>query len=392
MKKSLLIILLTACVLLLCACGAPAESNAAPEESAAAEASAADPAKEDLCGLAYESTLPLQYADQFSVDYYEGGYKLISVSDGRRYLLIPEGKEAPEGLDSSVCRVHMPVDNIYLAATSAMALFNALDALDAISMSGTKAEGWTIDAAVAAMEAGDILYAGKYSEPDYEMLMNQSCDLAIESTMILHSPKIQEMIELLGIPVFIERSSYETNPLGRTEWIKVYGAMLDKEAEAEEFFAGQAAVAEEMAQYENTEQTVAFFYINTGGSAVVRSSSDYVPKMIELAGGRYVFRDLENEESRRSSIPVTMEEFYNAAVDADYLIYNADIDDSLNSIDDLLAKNSLFGDFKAVKNGNVWSTGKQFYQATDSVASFITDVHRMLEGETDGMTFLTKLN
>ena len=39
--------------------------------------------------------------------------------------------------------------------------------------------------------------------------------MAIESTMILHTPKVQEMIEDLDIPVFIDRSSYETHPLGK---------------------------------------------------------------------------------------------------------------------------------------------------------------------------------
>ena len=385
MNKRRLCLLLTGLLLLiLCGCAADPD-GASPADSP----QTAD--RDSLCGLAYRSTLPLTYANQFSVDYYEEGYKLISISDGRKYLLIPEGHDAPDGLDSSICRIKMPVENIYLAASAAMALFDAVDGLDAIRLSGTRAEGWAIENAAAAMEAGDILYAGKYSEPDYEMLIEEKCGLAIESTMILHSPKVQEMIELLGVPVLIERSSYESHPLGRTEWIKLYGALLDKEDEAEAFFRKQEAIIDEMAQFENTEKTVAFFYISTDGSAVVRSSNDYVPKMIELAGGRYIFEELGSEESRRSSVSITMEEFYNAAVDADYLIYNTDIDSTLDSLDDLLAKSDLFADFKAVQNDNVWYTGKQFYQATDIVGSFITDIHLMLEDETEGMTFLTKL-
>ena len=86
-----------------------------------------------------------------------------------------------------------------------------------------------MDNAVQAMEEGKILFSGSYSEPDYELMINEGCDLAIESTMILHTPKVQEMIELLGIPVFIEHARYENHPLGRTEWIKVYGVLLDKE-------------------------------------------------------------------------------------------------------------------------------------------------------------------
>ena len=45
--------------------------------------------------------------------------------------------------------------------------------------------------------------------------MNGECDLAVESTMILHTPKVQEMIEDLDIPVFVDYSSYESHPLGR---------------------------------------------------------------------------------------------------------------------------------------------------------------------------------
>ena len=113
-----------------------------------------------------------------------------------------------------------PLDNIYLAATSAMSLFSSLDALNDIKFSSLQESGWYVDAAKQAMENGDIVFAGKYSEPDYEMLVDQDCDVAIESTMILHTPKVQEMIEDLDIPVFIDRSSYETHPLARTEWIK----------------------------------------------------------------------------------------------------------------------------------------------------------------------------
>ena len=71
-----------------------------------------------------------------------------------------------------------------------------------------------------------MLYVGKYSAPDYETILSQGCNLAIESTMIYHSPEIQEKLETLGIPVLVERSSYESHPLGRMEWMKLYGCLL----------------------------------------------------------------------------------------------------------------------------------------------------------------------
>lgn len=342
-------------------------------------------------GLTWEYSMEPVYAEGFSVDYYAGGYALIDVRNGGRYLVVPEGMSVPEGLDPEITVLQQPLENVYLAATSAMALFDALDALDMIRLSGTDTDGWYIENARAAMERGDILFAGKYSEPDYELLLTEGCDVAIESTMISHSPKVQELLELLGIPVFVDRSSYEEHPLGRTEWIKLYGVLADKEEQASAFFDEQAAVMDVLQGFENTEKTVAFFYIHSDGSVVVRSASDYIASMIEIAGGRYVFADLEDPISDRSSISITMEEFYDAAVNADYLIYNATIDEPLDTIDELLARSSLLADFKAVREGNVWCTDKYLYQATDVIAGLITDIHNMLIGEEE-MTFLHRLS
>lgn len=347
----------------------------------------------EISGLTYERTLDLEYAEGFDVFYYQDGYVLIDVHDSAKYLAVPEGMEAPEGLDEEIVVVPKMPDTIYLAATSAMALFDSIDCLESIKMSGTQASGWYIEHAVAAMEAGDMVFAGKYSEPDYELLIDQGCDLAIESTMILHTPKVKEMIEMLGIPVFIDRSSYENHPLGRTEWIKLYGALMGKDEEAAEFFDTQTIIIEELKDFKNTGKTIAFFYVSTDGTIVVRKSEDYIPRMIEIAGGKYVFADLKNTQSESAAVSLTMEEFYATAVEADYLIYNSSIDNEIQSVDELIGKNSLFAEFKAVKEGNVWCTGKYLYQATDIVGNLIQDIHLMLMDESEeDMTFLYKVD
>ena len=350
----------------------------------------AAPEGKEIPGLIWESGMELEYATEFSVDYYAGGYALIEVIGDCRYLVVPEGREVPEKLDGSIKVLRQPLDTIYLQATSAMALFDRIDGLDAIRLVGTRKDGWYVEGAVRAMEEGKMLFSGSYSQPDYELMVDEGCNLAIESTMILHAPKVQEMIEQLGIPVFVEHASYEKHPLGRTEWVKVYGVMLDREKEAEDFFKSQTEAIRQFADMENTGKTVAFFYLASNGSVNVRATTDYVPKMIEIAGGNYVFTDISSPGSKRSSISMTMEEFYNTAVSADYLIYNAAIDDPIYTIDELIAKDSLFADFKAVKNGNVWCTGKYLFQATDITGELIVDFHHMLTGQED-MQFLYKL-
>ena len=393
MKKKLCRItaLLLAAVLSLGGCGQPGAGKKRTDSTQQTEEtknkkedqSKSDKKGPEIDGLTYESTMDLTYATEFDVYDYKDGYKLLDVHEDRQYLVVPEGKEAPEGLSEDIVVLQQPLDHIYMAATAIMSLLDAVDAIDQVKFSGLNASGWYVEDAKKAMESGDMIYAGKYSEPDYETLVNGECDLAVESTMILHTPKVQEMIEDLDIPVFVDYSSYESHPLGR---------MLNKEDSADSFFEKQAQVIEKLKGFENTEKTVAYFYVNTDGSIVVRKSEDYIPSMIEIAGGRYAFKNLKNVDSNAPSVKLTMEEFYATAVDADYLIYNGTIDGQVKSISDLEAKSNLFSEFKAVKEGNVWYTGKNLYQATDTVGELIMDMHLMLtDGDPKEMTFLEKM-
>lgn len=326
-------------------------------------------------------SMDLEFADQFSVEYLADGSAMISIKDGGRFLVLDEGMEPSRPLEEDVAVIYRPLKNIYLAATSAMDLFCGLDALDPITLSGTEASGWYIEEAKEAMENGDMAYAGKYDSPDYELILSKGCDLAIESTMINHSPEVKEQLERLGIPVLVERSSYESHPLGRMEWIRLYGLLLDKEEEADACFRAQAEKAKAVMEQEKTGKTAAFFYVTSKGYANIRKPGDYVAKMIELAGGEYVPSHIDKTEKSLSTMNMQMEAFYAAAKDADCLIYNSTIDGELEYIDQLLAKDSLLADFKAVKEGNVWCAGKEMFQETLGVGDMIEDIRRILEDE-----------
>ena len=140
-------------------------------------------------------SMDLEYAECFSVDHYDGGYSLITVKDDARYLVVPENTSVPDGLDADITVLQQPLDSIYLVSSSVMDQFVALDALDSISLSGTRQDGWYIDEAKQAMADGKIVYAGKYSAPDYETIYSADCNLAIENTMIYHTPEVKEQLE-----------------------------------------------------------------------------------------------------------------------------------------------------------------------------------------------------
>lgn len=368
---------------LMAACLIPQITAMAEEESHSKEISSE---------LVYEDTMELSYADQFQVDYYEGGYAHISIVDGGQFLVVPEGAEVPKDLDEQIAVLQQPIQNIYLVATSAMDLIRAVDGMEYVRLSGTDADGWYIEEAKEALQNGDMVYAGKYSAPDYERILSEQCQLAIESTMIYHTPEVKENLENFGIPVLVERSSYESHPLGRMEWMKLYGALLGKEELAENVFEEQKKMTEEILGQENTGKTVAFFYISSVGYANVRKSDDYIAKMIELAGGKYIFEHLGDPENALSTMNMQMEEFYAQAKDADYIIYNSTIDGELQTIDELLAKSGLLKDFKAVKEGNVWCTEKNLFQETTGLGQMIADIHQMLTSEDENLKELSYMH
>lgn len=347
---------------------------------------AAPEAREGLGnGWEPERTMQLQFADQFQVAYYAGGYKLITIADGSRFLVIPQGSAVPEGIARDIVPLQQPLDNLYIAATASMCLFDALDRLDAVRLSGTREEGWYIENARQAMADGRILYAGKYSEPDYELLLQEGCPLAVESTMIGHASDVGDKLEELGIAVLVDHSSLETHPLGRTEWIKLYGALLNEEERADALFQEQVDYLQSVAGQEDTGKTVAFFYISSSGYVVARKSGDYVSKMIELAGGDYVFQDLGDPDTATSTVTLEMETFFATAKDADIILYNSAIVGEVESLEALVQENPLLSEFKAVRSGDVWCTGKNMYQETTQLGQMIQSFHQIFSGEADNL-------
>ena len=161
----------------------------------------------------FDIPVQLEYARKFTITKDSDGCSLLTIDQGDPVVVIPEGNSVPETLPDHAIVLEQPLDHIYLASTAAMDFFASLDVMDSLRLSGVKEDGWYIEAAREAMREGSLIFAGKYSQPDYELLLSEQCHLAIENTMLLHNPEVKEKLEQIGIPVIVERSSYEPEPL-----------------------------------------------------------------------------------------------------------------------------------------------------------------------------------
>ncbi|MBO5104510.1 MAG: ABC transporter substrate-binding protein, partial [Ruminococcus sp.] len=227
------------CCVFLCACGTSEKTSE---------------------NVSSENQMQLEYAEQFSVYYLDDGCCEVDIADGQKFVIVPENVTAPQ-TDSDVTVIQQPVRNLYVSASSSMDLFDGIGVLDEVKMTSTKLSDWSLPSVRDALENGRMTYVGKYSTPDNETVISENCGLALESTMIYHSPETKEQLESLGIPVMAERSSYESHPLGRLEWIKLYGLIMGREKEAEELFNEKMKIFGEVSADtdipENERKTVA---------------------------------------------------------------------------------------------------------------------------------------
>ena len=346
--------------------------------------------------LTYDHSLELGYATRYAVDFFQEGGCLVTVADDRQYYLAGKADPVPKDLDEPVTVIHVPIKKGYLSGSGSMDYFVACNGLDRLKFSAQQESGWNLPEAAEAMHDGDLLFAGKYSAPDMELLKTGKCDLAIQNTMILHSPAVIEKLEGVGIPVFIDYASLETTPEGRMEWIKVYGLMTGREKEADLAFRQQEnefqKLKKETADRPSGDApTVAFFNVNSNGTVSVRKGSDYIVSMIELAGGQYNLPDAgEENDVNRSTDTISMEEFYKASLDTDYFVWNSSVEGERYTIEEFLKEAPILADCKAVKDGNVYSTTNDLYQHTMGQGTFVRDLHEMLTGGTD-FIYLLKL-
>ncbi len=367
------------------------DENEAPEDAEDIKDNISDMSPVEIAGFTYIGTDENSFAEKYRIHRYEKDLAVIAVSDGRNYVVAPEGSEVPDINTPDTFIIRKPLTSIYLAASAVMCQFDSIGAVDKITLSGTKKEDWYITSAADAMEAGTIEYGGKYSAPDYEMMMEKGTDLAIENTMILHTPKVLEKLEKLGITTLIDRSSYEEDPLGRLEWIKVYGLLCDREDEAEKAFVEQRRMVEDIDLSNVEGKSVAVFSMNSNHQIVTKKKSDYFVKMIEKAGGTYVAPDSESDEKSASSVTVSIEAFYAYAKDADILIYNGTIQDAPESIEEVQNMDATFKSFKAVQSGDVWTCDRSLYQFTNKAGSIISDLFEVIAEGKEKTEFFYKL-
>lgn len=374
---------------------APAgDTNKTDEPAPAPAESSTAVSDDDVDGeLIVDHEEELQYAQEFSMTHYKGGYISFRILGGEHeekvYLVVPEGKTVPAGLGEEYVVLQQPVTNLRCCSGSASTI-SAFGGLDRVNSLGTDADGVAIPALLEAFENGGLVYSGSYKEPDYELILDLGTQLVIDANNLDGNPDVTEKYTELGIPYLPIRNAKEPHPLGYNEWAKVFGAVLGMWDEANAYFDAQIEMVNAVTTDEELGKTVAIVYYSTDGTKVyARRGGDAYAAMVDLAGGEYIMKDFEPEDTGVATI--TMEDYFALCKDADYLI-NLNLAAHLYTIDELLEIAPFMEDFQSVKDGNVYVARDRISQFGFDNAGIISDMNEILKDDTlESTTYFSKM-
>jgi iron complex transport system substrate-binding protein len=331
-----------------------------------------------LAGCKQERTAPqtgaveLEYAKGFQIENVAGDCQKVTDGQGRALLLVPQDRQAPAELQN-LPLIHTPVKRVVLTSTTQAALIRPLGELAGIIGVNIEKDQWYIDEIKAGIEKGDIQLIGSGMGPlDYDKIVALKPDIVFLSGGSSDDAQVLKKLEELKIPVAVDKSWLENDPLGRYEWTKFIGAFFGKGQEAGNVFTDVVencrAVTAKAADAKDKPKV--FWGMTYQGKAYVPGADSYVAKMIEMAGGDYLFKD--NKGTGSSTI--TLEEYYARAREADVFISDSMPNYGIDSIAKLTEQEQVLADLPTIKAGKVWCYQPWYYQSLDKTDEIIMDL------------------
>lgn len=316
----------------------------------------------------------VNYAQGFDISYKEN-YKalhLIQGSDTTHYLLLPEGVSRPEAYPEAQL-IHIPIRSLAALSTTHVALADFVEA-DSIIVALDNTD-YVYDPEVRArIETGAITAIGESGSLNQEMVLALQPDLLMVSGM--PDTDLQKYNALIssGIPVLINTEWMESTALGKAEWVKLMAALLNREELANQKFDSIAYAFQQIAQLTDTleKRPAVLSGSPFQGSWYVPGGKSDRSKLFVQAGAHWPWND-----SADVSLPIAFEHMYAYGLEADYWLNPG----MVNTLDELLAMDERFADFKSFQNGQVYNHNRRSTadgQGNDFYESGIVNPHRVL--------------
>ncbi len=303
------------------------------------------------------------------IDYAEGftfrensGFRTLEVmvdlqgrQDTLRYLLVPHGVQRPEGFGGHMM-IRTPVRRLAVFSTTNIGYIDLFGCSDRI-IGVARPEFVNTPSVQNRIKAGEITEIGMPFSPNLEVILELDPDLLIVTA--LPPARKAEYNALLdaGIPVMVVSEWLESSPIGRAEWLKMYGALLGKNDAALENFRGIERSYLELAAL--TDSVSSRPSVITGlpfkDAWFVPGGDSYVARLLRDAGAEYHWSD----RAQTGSMKMDIESVYPVALQAEFWLSPG----TVLTLDELLAKDERFRDFPSIQAGKVYNNNRQLNPA-----------------------------
>lgn len=313
-----------------------------------------------------EKAIPLRYAENLSLSATEDYTiaRLRNPWDTTRilhtYVLVDKEKSLPADLPEGTL-VRTPLSKAVVYSSVHCGLLNQIGALKSI--------GGVCDLKYIKLQevqdgcrTGSIADVGNGMNPDIEKIIDLHPDAIMLSPF--ENSGGYGRVEKLNIPI-IECADYmETSALGRAEWMRFYGLLFGKKAEADAMFASVERSYKDLQELVKPIsfapsvmcdlKTSSTWYTPGGNSTIARLYAD--------AGANYIFR----EDTHSGSLPYPFEVIFEKGQQTDFWLirYNQPVDKTYGELEKEFAP---YAGFRPFKERNIYGCNTNrvpFYEET----------------------------
>ncbi|WP_168581788.1 ABC transporter substrate-binding protein [Gephyromycinifex aptenodytis] len=362
-RRFILPVACAASATLLAACGAgtptPGSTSAAPS-AAGGEVDAKGCVTSYTEGKDYfpeKSTI--EHAKNFTVSYH-GNYQVLEVKQSyqegpaEKYVLYRCGTPAPEatGELAGAQQIEIPVDSIFSGSTTHIPLLADLDRIDALTGVSSGAMVSNEDVRARLEDKKVVEYAPQQAI-DTELVIGKKPDLLMTGGV---DDPTYKVLRDSGVPVVANAEWLEATPLGRAEWIKYMAALTGDEAKAEKVFDQIETDYTKVVQAAKTSKPVSVLPGQMfEGTWNMPSGGSYVGALLKDANATYAW----SGTTPTGSVPLKLEDVLTKARDADVWLMSAPV----QTLGDIVKDDPRYAEFKAFKEGNVWSNNAKVNEA-----------------------------
>ena len=295
----------------------------------------------------------IDYAQGFSLKY-TGTYKILDVyspfqdtKDTLHYVLIPKGNTVPDSL-KAYQQITIPVKKMILTSTTHVAMLAHLDKLDIVT--GLTDAAFVFNPEVKSLiEKDSIKEVGKNGSLNMEVIIADETDLVISGAWSSTAYDAYRPLLNAGIPVMIDAEWTEPHPLGRMEWIKVFGALLNEENNAQKLYENSKSEYESLVlktkNLDNKPTVINGTPYQEAWS--IAGGNSFVGTLFKDAGADWYWA----QDTSKVSYQMDFESVYPIGLKADYWIAPGRATDlsGLQTIDE------RFSEFNSFKNNQVYN-------------------------------------